>query len=56
MNLENSRETRAKQQEMWKDVCDLFEVKLRCFKEATMNGLGGTISMTQDGAETFTLQ
>lgn len=48
--------SRAKQQEMWKDVADLFAVKMQCFKEASQRGMGGTMSTTQDGAETFTLQ
>ncbi|XP_063696260.1 intraflagellar transport protein 81 homolog [Culicoides brevitarsis] len=54
--LTESREIRAKQQELWSDVCRLFEVKARCFKEAKSNGIGGTMSLTKDGAETFTLQ
>uniref|UniRef100_A0A336MSW3 CSON000794 protein n=1 Tax=Culicoides sonorensis TaxID=179676 RepID=A0A336MSW3_CULSO len=55
-HLEDSREIRAKQQELWMDVCRLFEVKAKCMQDAKMNGIGGTMSLTKDGAETFTLQ
>lgn len=54
--LTETRELRAKQQDLWMNVCRIFEVKAKCSRDAKASGIGGTMSLTKDGAETFTLQ
>ncbi|XP_058813408.1 intraflagellar transport protein 81 homolog [Topomyia yanbarensis] len=54
--LQTNIAQRQRQQEMWGDLKKLFDMKIRCFHEKKQRGPGGTLSVSQGGAETFTLQ
>ncbi|XP_053682142.1 intraflagellar transport protein 81 homolog [Sabethes cyaneus] len=56
ITLQSGKARRQRQQEMWSDLRNLFDVKIRCFHDSKQRGPGGTLSVTRGGAETFTLQ
>jgi hypothetical protein len=54
-HLQMTKEDRRKQIELWTDLAELFELKIKCFMEAKQTGIGGTMQVT-NSSETFTLQ
>lgn len=53
--MNSTKDDRHKQIEMWTDLADLFDLKMRCFHEKKQEGIGGTMSITKT-SETFILQ
>ncbi|KAG5670735.1 hypothetical protein PVAND_000977 [Polypedilum vanderplanki] len=54
-HLQMTKEDRRKQIELWNDLAELFDLKIKCFVEQKQKGIGGTMQVTS-GSETFTLQ